>query len=88
MKPQTPRRPETRRYKQIMKAFAKRLKVARENAGYRSAESFANVLGMESHAYRKYERGDSEPNFETFTRVCELLDITPNELLPYAAKKK
>jgi transcriptional regulator with XRE-family HTH domain len=68
-----------------MKTFADRLKRAREKGGYKSAQSFANVLGVEPHAYRKYERGQSEPNFETFTRICELLDKTPNELLPHAA---
>lgn len=68
-----------------MKTFAARLKHARETAGIDSAEQFAHRLNMGPHAYRKYERGESEPNFETLTRICELLNVTPNDLLPHAA---
>ena len=71
-----------------MKTFAHRLRRAREAAGYKSAQSFANVLGVEAPAYRKYERGHSEPHFETFTRICELLNVTPNELLPHASGRR
>jgi len=71
-----------------MKTFADRLARARINSGYKSAQSFAHSLGVEPHAYRKYERGESEPNFETFTRICELLQLTPNELLPHAASRR
>lgn len=71
-----------------MQTFAERLTEARERAGYKSAESFANVLGMNGPAYRKYERGTSEPNFETLTRICELLECTPNDLLPDARDKR
>ena len=74
------------RYPQIMKTFANRLKKAREKAGYKSAQGFANAIGVTPHAYRKYERGASEPNFDTLTRICEILQLTPNQLLPQAAK--
>lgn len=73
------------RHQAILKTFGKRLKAARIRAGYESAQSFAHVLGIEPPAYRKYERGAAEPNFETLTRICELLNITPNDLLPHAA---
>jgi transcriptional regulator with XRE-family HTH domain len=76
------------RYKQIMKTFGQRLKQARELAGYRSAQRFAGVLGVEPHTYRKYERGDAEPNYDTLTRICELLEVTPNHLLPLAASMR
>ena len=69
-----------------MKTFGQRLKAAREAAGFDSAQRFAGVLNLEPHTYRKYERGASEPPFETLTRICELLDITPNHLLPLAAQ--
>lgn len=65
-----------------MRTFGKRLKTAREKAGYKSAQSFANVLGLEPPAYRKYERGASEPNFETLVRICELLSVNTDFLLP------
>ena len=69
--------------------FAKTLKAARLRAGYRSAQKFAGVLGIEPATYRTYERLNktSEPNFETLTRICALLNITPNDLLPEAAKQ-
>lgn len=73
------------RYKIIMRTFGQRLREARENAGYKSAQQFAGVLDLEPHTYRKYERGQAEPNFDTLTRMCELLGITPNHLLPLAA---
>lgn len=74
------------RHIQIMKAFGKRLKHAREAAGYNSAQGFAAVLGQEPHTYRHWERGESEPDFENLTRICELLQITPNDLLPHAVQ--
>ena len=73
------------RHQTILKTFGKRLKAARERAGFASAQKFAHILGVEPHAYRKYERGAAEPNFETLTRICEHLHITPNDLLPLAA---
>lgn len=78
----------TSRYAQIMKTFGKRLRQARERAGYRSAQEFAGVLGKEPHTYRHYERGEAEPDFDTLTRLCELLDVTPNYLFPQAAQGK
>lgn len=74
------------RFRQIMTTFGKQLKRAREAAGYQSAQQFAHVLGKEPHAYRKYERGQSQPDLETLVRICELLNITPNDLLPAAAE--
>ena len=70
------------RYAQIMRTFAARLRTAREAAGYVSAQRFAALLGVEPHTYRKYERGDSEPNFDVLLRICELLDVEASYLLP------
>ena len=74
------------RHQLILKTFGKRLKAARERAGFASAQKFAHILGVEPPTYRKYERGAAEPNFETLTRICEHLHIAPNHLLPLAAK--
>jgi len=76
--------PKTSRYRTIMKTFAQRLRKARLAAGYKSAAKMAGVLGLEEATYRKYERGDSEPSYDTLVRVCEVLKITPNYLLPMA----
>ncbi len=72
---------------QVMKTFGKRLRLARMKK-YASATKFAGMLGTNEHAYRKYERGETSPNLETLTRICELLDVTPNHLLPVASKEK
>jgi transcriptional regulator with XRE-family HTH domain len=81
------KQPKTSRYRAIMKTFAERLRKAREAAGYKSAAALAGVLGIEEATYRKYERGNSEPTFDTLVRVCEVLDITPNHLFPMAKGK-
>jgi len=73
---------------QIMKTFAKRLRAARKAAGFGSAEGFAHALGAEPHTYRHYERGAAQPNLVTLTRICQLLSVTPNDLLPLAAASK
>ena len=72
------------RHEKIMKKFAKQLRDARVRR-YPSAQKFAEKMGLDPHAYRKYERGETEPNFETLVRLCEDLGITPNDLLPDGA---
>lgn len=71
-----------------MKTFSQRLKQARETAGYESAQRFAGVLNVEPHAYRMYERGQREPPFETLVRICELLNVDANFLLPLTAESR
>ena len=78
------RKPASSRYTKIMKTFGERLKAARE-VRFASAQGFAGILGAEPHAYRKYERGEAEPNYDMLTRICQLLEITPNDLLPMAS---
>lgn len=72
----------TSRHDRIMKTFGNRLKKARIAAGFASAQLFAGVIGVEPHSYRKYERGESEPNFETLVRICEHLKVSTAYLLP------
>ena len=76
----------TSRHARILSMFGKNLKRARERL-YPSAQQFAGKIGIEPHTYRAYERGASEPNFETLTRICEHLGITPNDLLPAASSE-
>src|SRR3990167_6979347 len=78
----------TSRYRRILRVFGNRLKEARLAAGYKSAQQFAYALGIEPATYRFYERGQSQPNFEVLTRICELLSISPNDLLPEADHKR
>jgi transcriptional regulator with XRE-family HTH domain len=71
----------------VKKALAKRLKQARKDAGFRFANDFARALGKEEHTYRAWERGEHMPDVATLTRICKLLNIEPNDLLPLALKK-
>jgi transcriptional regulator with XRE-family HTH domain len=48
------------RHQRIMKKFASKLRDARIRK-YRSAQKFAEKMGLDPHRYRKYERGDA-PN--------------------------
>lgn len=65
----------------VTAAFANRLKTIRGAKDYTSAKDFALSLGIEPATYRAYERGEAEPNFSTLLRICQLLDISPNDLL-------
>lgn len=84
--PMPKKTPSTQRYVTIMKTFGTRLKKARQ-AKYESAAKFAHAIGKEEHTYRHYERGESEPDFETLERICNLLEITPNDLMPGAVPR-
>ena len=78
----------TNSYSKIMKAFGKSLKAAREAAGHTSAQKFAEMMGIEPATYRYYERGGSEPGFETLLRICAALGITMNDLFNQPATKQ
>lgn len=71
----------------VKKALAKRLKQARKDAGFRFANDFARALGKEEHTYRAWERGEHMPDIATLTRICKLLNVEPNDLLPLAVKR-
>lgn len=74
-----------------MKMFATRLRKARKAAGWRSAESFANQLGLDPHAYRKYERtgkNSAMPPPMTVILICDRLGISTSYLLPSEADRR
>lgn len=75
-------------HEEVMKSFSERLKDAREAAGYETGKAFADALGVEPHTYRYWERGEAAPNLTTLTRICQLLDVEPNDLLPLARKRR
>jgi transcriptional regulator with XRE-family HTH domain len=64
----------------VMKRFGYRLQAARTRK-YRSAQQFAEKMGFDPHAYRKYERGETNPPLDTLVRICVDLDVTPNDLI-------
>lgn len=68
----------------VKKAFGRRLKKARADAGFKHAADFARVLHEEEHTYRSWERGEHLPDLIGMTRLCKLLRVRPDELLPHA----
>lgn len=71
----------------VKNALSKRLKQARKDAGYKHANEFSKLLNVEDHTYRAWERGQHMPDVTTLTRICKLLNVEPNDLLPHALKK-
>lgn len=72
----------------VKRDFAKRLKQARLEAGYEHANQFAQAMGEEEHTYRAWERGQYLPDIPKMARLCQLLNLEPNELVPLAVAKK
>ena len=68
---------------QIRDLFSQRLRELRKQAGFRSARSLAERLEIDENRYTRYERAEVEPNLQLFSRICEILRITPNDLLGY-----
>lgn len=73
------RRPRTKSQAAVI--FGERLRKARELKGFEYAKEFAGLIGKKEGAYNKYERGESEPDFETLLRICHVLGTTPTFLL-------
>lgn len=61
--------------------FGKRLRALRTIADYKTARAFAAQLGVEENALTRWERGETEPDIEMILRICQILEITPTELL-------
>ena len=53
-------------------SFCLKLKSARILAGYESAKDSANDLGLEVETYRRYERGETDPNLATLLAIRRL----------------
>jgi len=69
---------------QVRLQFAKRLKNMRVEGGFQRARYFAKSLGIEENRYTRYERAEVEPSLTLIHKICELLRVSPNELLGFA----
>ena len=63
-----------------MDEFGKRLLDFRKRAGM-SQEELAAKLGISRQTLSKWEQGQSEPDVEMILCLCDVFQITPNELL-------
>src|SRR5262245_33955196 len=71
----------------VRSQFAKRLKSIRTLRGFGRARYFAKSLGIEENRYTRYERAEVEPSLTLIHKMCEVLRVTPNELLGFAEVK-
>ena len=63
-----------------MDIFAKRLRDRARQMNLSDAE-VARRAGLAERRYGHYVRGTREPDFATLLRICDVLDLTPNDLL-------
>ncbi len=61
-------------------SFAENFRNARKNAGL-TQQQVADALGLDRSAIAHYEKGDSEPAFKNIPKICELFNITLEELI-------
>jgi len=61
--------------------FARRLRELRIPRGFRTARSLARCLEIDENRYTRYERAEVEPDLTMIRRICEALNVTPNDLL-------
>lgn len=69
---------------EVRSQFAKRLKDMRMQSGFPRARYFAKSLGIEENRYTRYERAEVEPSLTLIHKMCETLQVSPNELLGFA----
>jgi transcriptional regulator with XRE-family HTH domain len=69
---------------EVRAQFARRLKDLRARSGFNRARYFAKSLGIEENRYTRYERAEVEPSLTLIHKMCETLNISPNELLGFA----
>ena len=70
---------------EVRAQFAQRLKKLRVQSGYPRARYFARSLGIEENRYTRYERAEVEPSLTLLHKMCEILKVSPNELMGFAA---
>jgi transcriptional regulator with XRE-family HTH domain len=68
---------------EVRSQFAKRLKTMRVQSGFERARYFAKALGIEENRYTRYERAEVEPSLTLIHKICEVLQVSPNELLGF-----
>jgi transcriptional regulator with XRE-family HTH domain len=68
------------------RAFARRLRLLRSRSPYGTAREFAQEIGEKENTYTRWERAETEPNITQILRICQVLDIDPNELFLRSSK--
>lgn len=63
-----------------METLSRNLRRRAKELGLSDAE-IARRAGLSERRYGHYVAGTREPDFATFLRICEVLAVTPNDLL-------
>ena len=66
--------------------FSENLASLRKSKGL-SQEEIADRLGVSRQAISKWENGQALPETANIIKLCEILEVTPNELLGYEGQK-
>lgn len=61
--------------------FAERLRRLRIARGYPTMRELAAALGMTESAYRRYEKGEAEPDLRAFYTMLAVLDVPASDLI-------
>jgi len=64
----------------IMK-FSENLRRYREQAGFKSAKEFADLLGIQYSTYVNYENSDREPKYAILSKIANTLNVSIDELI-------
>lgn len=65
---------------QRQKAIGRQLQTLRKKAGYKSAASFANVIGIKQGTYTSYEQGEASFSYERAWKMADALHCSLDEL--------
>lgn len=60
-------------------SFHENFKTARKKNGF-TQQQLAEILGLNRTSISKYESGDVMPNVKTIVKICELFNMTFEEL--------
>lgn len=67
--------------------FCEKLVELRKEKGI-SQEALAEVLGVSRQAVSKWETGAAQPEMANILRLCDILEVSPNELLCHKSAEK
>ena len=66
----------------IAKIVGNNIKDARKLKGLTQSQ-VAQIFRMTQQQYSRFENGVFELNYEQIVKICEILDITPNEIFDF-----
>ena len=66
--------------KKIKEQINENLKIARKNKGYTQEQMSKIIFNSNQSLYGRYERGENEFNYEQIIKICQVLEIEPNEI--------